>query len=460
LDISNIDDNKAAIRRLAMAFNENNLDVIDELVAPDFVLHPNAMVPQGLRGPEEFRQLCVRLRGAMPDAYHPVDNLIAEGDLVLIHLIFQGTFNNEWQGIRPTGESVSFGLLNFWRVRDGKAVESFWNLDTLDVMQQLRAVPAAPGSASAPSTDEEYGRSVLRERLGENGQEVVSEEAANLALIRRAVQEIFNRGNLDAIPEIFASNAVIYLPNRDVLHGHEGVSSFISADRRAFPDLFWLTEDMSPVRDIVIHRYVGYGTFQNEWFGIPPNGAHVKRPGIATLRVRDGHVVEIRVFWDSLAFMQQLGVVPAPQAPVPDLEANKQVVHNIHLSWNVERRDMNIADRLLSPDWRFHPSAQPHIISLYGRDEFKSWAGDLVNAVPDFRATIHDTVAEGDLVALRWSITGTQTGEYMGAAATGNHVEVTGSSLWRVNPQGQNTDIWFVMDTFNFMRQIGAIASG
>jgi predicted ester cyclase len=453
--MSNTDNNKAVIRRLAMAFNENNLNAIDEMVAPDFVLHGNAMVPQGLRGPEEFRQLCVRLRAAMPDAYHPVDNLIAEGDVVLIHLIFQGTFTNEWQGIRPTGERVSFGLLNFWRVVDGKAVESRWNLDTLDVMQQFRAVPGGPANRAA--TEEEYRRRMLRERLAD-GKEVVSEEAANVALVRRAVQEVFNRGNLNVVPEIFAPNGVIYLPNRDVLYGHEGVSSFITADRQAFPDLFWLTEDMNPARDVVIHRYVGYGTFMNAWFGISPNQAHVKRPGIATLRVRDGRVIEIRVFWDSLAFMQQLGVVPAPEAPTPDLEANKNVVHNIHLSWNVERRDMNIADRLLSPKWRFHPSAQPNIISLYGRDEFKAWAADLVNALPDFRATIHDTVAEGDLVAIRWTVSGTHRGEYMGAAPTGNHVEVTGSSLWRVN-DGQNVAIWFVMDTFNFMRQIGAIVS-
>ena len=75
-------------------------------------------------------------------------------------------------------------------------------------------------------------------------------------------------------------------------------------------------------------------------------------------------------------------MVPAPQPPAPNWQANRDVVHNIHLSWNVERRDMNIADRLLSPDWRFHPSAQPNIISLYGLDEFKAWARALVNAIP------------------------------------------------------------------------------
>ena len=62
--------------------------------------------------------------------------------------------------MQPTGERVSFGLLNFWRVRDGKAVESFWNLDTLDVMQQMGAVPSASASANRASTDEEYGRRV------------------------------------------------------------------------------------------------------------------------------------------------------------------------------------------------------------------------------------------------------------------------------------------------------------
>ena len=68
--MSSMDENKEVIRRLAMAFNQNNLNVIDELIAPDFVLHANAMVPQGLRGPGEFRQLCVRLRLVV---LHPVE---------------------------------------------------------------------------------------------------------------------------------------------------------------------------------------------------------------------------------------------------------------------------------------------------------------------------------------------------------------------------------------------------
>ena len=329
----------------------------------------------------------------MPDAYHPVENLIAEGNLVLIHLIFQGTFSNEWQGMQPTGERVSFGLLNFWRVRDGKAVESFWNLDTLDVMQQMGAVPSASASANRASTDEEYGRRVLRERLSEDGHETVSEAAANLALVRRAVQEVFNRGNLDVIPEIFAPNAVIYLPNRHVLHGQDGVSSFIAADRRAFPDLFWLTEDLSAARDVVIHRYIGYGTFTDEWFGIPPNGAHVKRPGIATLRVRDGRIIRIRVFGiASPSCSSSAWFRPQPPAPGLAGEQRCRSQHSLELERRAARHEYRRSATLAR--LAFSSERQPNIISLYGLDEFKAWARALVNAIPDFRATIHDTVAE------------------------------------------------------------------
>ena len=89
--MSQAEDNKEVVRRLAMAFNNNDLDVIPQIVDPEFVLHGNAIVPQGLRGPAEFRQLCISLRAAIPDAYHPVDSLIAEDSLlVLIHLILQG----------------------------------------------------------------------------------------------------------------------------------------------------------------------------------------------------------------------------------------------------------------------------------------------------------------------------------------------------------------------------------
>src|SRR5690349_3317158 len=114
--MANIQANKEVIRRLAMAFNKADYAVVDELISEDFVLHPNPMVPEGSRGPEGFKQLCIEVRESIPDAYHPIDHLLGQGDLVVIHLIFQGTFTKGYNGIAPTNTMIGFGMLNFWRV--------------------------------------------------------------------------------------------------------------------------------------------------------------------------------------------------------------------------------------------------------------------------------------------------------------------------------------------------------
>jgi predicted ester cyclase len=428
--MSTITANKEVIRRLAMAFNTANYAVVDELISEDFVLHPNAMVPQGARGPAGFTQLCIDVRAAIPDAYHPIDHLLGEGDLVTIHLIFQGTFTQPYHGVPPTGERISFGMVNFWRVVDGKAVESWWYMDTLDLQQQLGLQPSNKPAA----------------------RELSAEEQANKAIVMRVLNEYFNEGRLDVIPEIFDPNFIVYAADGSIIHGHDGAAGYVNAERAAFPDLYWIQEDLLVDGDRVVLYFTGYGTFTGSWFGIPPNNKPIKWVGNAMFRIKDGKVVEDRLIWESLRFLQQLGAIPVEEPP-HDIERNKQVVHSIHLSWNEENRGKSI-DHLLASNWVMHPAAMPNQISLYGIDQFKTWAAGFLTVMPDFCAVIHNTVAEGDLVAIRWTVTGTHQGEYMGAKPTGGAIEVTGASMWRVNEQGQNTDIWFVMDNIKFMQDI------
>ncbi len=428
--MANTQANKEVIRRLAMAFNKSDYATVDELISDEFVLHPNPMVPEGSRGPEGFKQLCMDVRKSIPDAYHPIDHLLGQGDLVVIHLIFQGTFKNGYNGIAPTGKLISFGMVNFWRVVDGKAVESWWYLDSMDFQQQFGLQPS---SKPAP-------------------RQLSAEEEVTKAVVGRVLNEYFNDGNLDVIPEIFDPNFVVYAADGGIIHGHDGAAAYVNAERAAFPDLYWIQEDLVIDGDKGILYFTGYGTFTGSWFGIPPNNKPIKWVGNALFKVKDGKVVEDRLIWESLRFLQQLGAIPVEE-PTYDLERNKEVVHTIHLSWNEENRSQNI-DPLLAPNWVMHPCAMPNQISLYGVDQFKNWAAGFLTVMPDFKAVIHDTVAEGDLVAIRWTVTGTHQGEYAGAKPTGGAIEVTGASMWRVNEQGQNTDIWFVMDNIKFMQDI------
>jgi len=135
-----LEENKAIVERLLKAFNEGNLDVLDELVAPDFVGHVGC-IPEDLQGPAGLKGFFGTTRAAMPDVCHPSWTLIAERDLVVTHTRLEGTFTNEFMGIPPNGKKVVVWMGNIWRLVDGKAVEWWVNMDTLGFMQQLGAIP-------------------------------------------------------------------------------------------------------------------------------------------------------------------------------------------------------------------------------------------------------------------------------------------------------------------------------
>jgi len=77
-------------------------------------------------------------------------------------------------------------------------------------------------------------------------------------------------------------------------------------------------------------------------------------------------------------------------------------------------------------------------------------------AIPDLEATVHDIVAEGDRVAVRWSAKGTNTGTGNGLPATGKPLEVGGFALFRM-VDGRVAESWGMFDTMGLFRQLGLI---
>jgi steroid delta-isomerase-like uncharacterized protein len=133
--------NKAIVRR---AFEEpwkGNLDVVDELVASDYVGHDPA-TSEPLYGPEGVKEFISTYRAAFPDTRIDVEQQLSEGDLVATRWSGRGTHEGELMGIEPTGKQVTVSGLTMSRLEDGKIVEEFQNWDTFGMMQQLGAVPA------------------------------------------------------------------------------------------------------------------------------------------------------------------------------------------------------------------------------------------------------------------------------------------------------------------------------
>ena len=104
--MSSAQENKAVSRRVAEEiFNEGNLDLADELYAPDYVLHDPSL-PEDLHGPEGLKQYTAMNLGAFPDVRVSVEDQIAEGDMVVTRWTATGTHTGELLGIPPTGRRI------------------------------------------------------------------------------------------------------------------------------------------------------------------------------------------------------------------------------------------------------------------------------------------------------------------------------------------------------------------
>src|SRR5215212_7080522 len=137
------EENKTTMRRYLDVFEEGNIDLLDELLAPDYVNHTPA-TPDLPTGPEGVKGVVSMFRGGMPDLRVMVEDMIAEGDKVATRYTLEGTHEGELFGIPPTGQRLSIKSMTVERVSEGKIRDHWRVTDNLDMMQQLGVVPA-PG---------------------------------------------------------------------------------------------------------------------------------------------------------------------------------------------------------------------------------------------------------------------------------------------------------------------------
>lgn len=119
----------------------------------------------------------------------------------------------------------------------------------------------------------------------------------------------------------------------------------------------------------------------------------------------------------------------------------------------INRNDLSVLETDISPDYIDH-SALPGFSP--GPGGAKAMLSMIHGAFPDLRATIEDTIAEGDKVVVRKSWTGTHEGDFMGIAPTGKRVKFEGIVIWRIEA-GQLAERWASIDRFGLMEQLGVL---
>jgi steroid delta-isomerase-like uncharacterized protein len=140
-------DNTAVVRRFYdEVLNQRRVDVLDEIAAEDYIEH-DPFPGQG-NGRADLK---ARIQG-FHHAFNPlsfnVEDVIAEGDKVVVRWTNSGTDSGGFMGIPPTGKEFGIAGIDIHVVRDGRLAEHWHVVDLLGQMQQLGVIPA-PGGAPA-----------------------------------------------------------------------------------------------------------------------------------------------------------------------------------------------------------------------------------------------------------------------------------------------------------------------
>ena len=134
----------------------------------------------------------------------------------------------------------------------------------------------------------------------------------NRAVTQLFFEEVWNKGDLDAVDDLMTRDFVDHAAPPGVPSGPEGAKQVFSMYRTAFPDFRLSVEDLVAEDDKVVARWVTHGTHQGELMGIPPTGKPVTVTGIDVFQFAGGKMAEHWAEFDMLGLMQQLGVIPAP----------------------------------------------------------------------------------------------------------------------------------------------------
>ncbi len=141
VETGNVAAHKAAIRRLYDETNAGNYDFLDVLLAPDFVSYGGAGF-KDLHGPAEFKALTMTFLTSFPDLWFQVDELIGEGDDILVSGTLSGTHKGDFYGMAATGNKVTWTGCAIFRFRGDQVVARWQELDSLGLMAQIQP-PAA-----------------------------------------------------------------------------------------------------------------------------------------------------------------------------------------------------------------------------------------------------------------------------------------------------------------------------
>jgi len=269
-------------------------------------LHASSPEPYGdalvgeLPGVEGSVGSGVTTRTAFPDLVFTVEDLVAEGDMLLARTSYTGTHTGPMFAIPPTGLPMESKSMFIARFNDGKIEEGWIQLDGLGMLTQLGLIP--------PMGAPDYAWGIPSTATGNPGT-----PDSNKIPISREPLEVWNEGNLAVIDEIIAEDFVGHYDMGNTVQGAEGFRGYVSNLLTAFPDFHVTVNELFAEDDLVVFQATASATNLGPFGPTPATGMPWEVQALVIRRIADRKIVELWQVGDMLSLLMQIGLVPPLQ---------------------------------------------------------------------------------------------------------------------------------------------------
>ncbi|SRR6266540_2072996 len=132
----------------------------------------------------------------------------------------------------------------------------------------------------------------------------------NKSIVRRWVEEGWNKRNIALIDQLYAPNFYQHETGPETVNSSEALKQFVAGYLSAFPDLQFTIEDLVAEGDKVVWRFKASGHQNGSFMGLPASGKAVGVTGIVIFRLENSRMAEAWLNLDVLGLLQQVGIIP------------------------------------------------------------------------------------------------------------------------------------------------------
>lgn len=354
--------NKETATRYIEAFNTDDWDTVRDVVSPDFTFH-HPIGGTVKAGPEGMVGVWSDFKASLPDSWHPIPIMIAEGDFLAVLLPTYGHFTGKpYHGVSPTGRWVEYGMVNIVRFENGKIAENWFGMDPLAEQQQMGSAPSFPArqlNEKEKANIELFKQTVNKYELDfdkltsfddivlaigppqfkedtssrqieiyHNINETLEliyineidtkppysgnksvDSRVSCDLVKKYINEILNKHNIDFLSDSVSEKILIHptaMPCEASYFGINGISNWLNSQWKSFPDLKITDYFTISGGDIVAVHWTAKGTSKDNFLMLPPTGKIVQYTGNSMYRIEDDKIAEIWETRNTLGIIKQL----------------------------------------------------------------------------------------------------------------------------------------------------------